>query len=382
MKEQELKNVLDNVEISEEIQNRISEKIQKAYSRKESNYMKSKKKFVITAVAATLALGITAFAATYMNWSNGFLSSLNISKSQMEKLQNSDNPLVAMPEVSDAHDGITVSTAQCLFDGNVIHLSFYVEGYELDPAKEPELKHINVLFDGEQAYNYDWYFFNGIDWTDRENPVMADGTPVNKDENGNLIPNYRIAGGKMEIDLNLTPVDENGNRISEADLKEKMITVIMRDFGDITGQWTLEWNLGSFEKGTEFTLNKELGNSNAKVTSAVLYSASAIINYDFPQTVIQSPVLDETGQSVETSDFAEPPAMVGVKLKDGTIYTDLQNGGTAGYENADTDEFTARINFSRIIDVDEIDSLLFLKGTNDNAERNITEDDCYAVTVK
>ncbi len=382
MKEQDLKNVMNNVEITEEMQNRILERTQNAYSQKGGHYMKTRKKFVITAAAAVLVLGITAFAAAHMDWSRGFLSNLNISEDQMNKLQDSGNPLVAMPAVSDSHDGITVSTEQCLFDGNVIHLSFYVDGYELAPSKEPELESINVLIDGKQAYNYDWNFYNGIDWSDRANPVMADGTPVREDENGALIPNYRIADGKMEINLNLSPVTENGKRMSEEDLKGKKITVIMQNFGDTAGEWTLEWNLGGFEKGSEFTLDAELGDTGAKVTSALFYSASAVITYDFPKTVIQDSGFDENGKLVKYTDYAEPPVMIGVKLKDGTVYTDIRNGGTSGYENGSTDEFVARINFSRIIETDEIESLLFIRETNEKAERKVTEDNCYVVNVR
>lgn len=378
MKEQELKDVLNKVEISEEMQNRILEKTKKAYQ-KEGHYMKSKKKLVVISLAATLALGTTAFAASYLNWSNGFLSSLHISKNQSEALQ--DNQLVTMPAVSDTHDGITVSTQQCLFDGNALHLSFYVEGYELDETIEPELEYINILFDDKEAHNYDWSFFNGIDWTDRNNPVMADGTPVKEDEDGNYIRNYRIADGKMEINLNMYPVDDNGKRLSEKDLEGKKITVLMQNFGDKTGKWTLEWNLGSFEKGTEFTLNEKLGDSNATVTSVVLYQASAIVNYHFPKTIIPITGFDEYGNEIETTDFVEAPTMIGVKLKDGTVYTDLQNGGSFGYENDNDEKCVARINFSRIIDVKEIESLLFLK-ENENFIQNITENDCYVVNIQ
>lgn len=343
--------------------------------------MKSKKKLVPIAIAATLVLGITAFAAV-THYSSGFLQKMNIDKKQMESLQNSDGTLVTMPNVSDTHDGITVSTAQCLFDGNSVRISFYVDGYELDNTTEPELEYLNILLDGEMGHNYDWNFFNGIDWTDRKNPVMADGTPVKEDEKGNYIPNYRTADGKMEIDLNWSPYVEGGGKLSGEDLDGKTITTIMQNFGDKKGKWVLEWKMENLEKGKTFTINSEFGNTGIKVNEVTLYSASAIVKFDFPKKDIEIDAYDENGKAYKTTDFEEPPELVGVKLKDGTVITDINDGGSGGYENGNLNEFVARTNFSKIIDTDKIESLLFIKNYPANGTIKITEKDCYAVKLK
>lgn len=62
MKEQELKDALNQIEISNEAIVRILEKSKKTSYRKGDSFMKSKKKFAIIAVAATFVLGATAFA--------------------------------------------------------------------------------------------------------------------------------------------------------------------------------------------------------------------------------------------------------------------------------------------------------------------------------
>lgn len=379
MKEQDLKNAVEKIKISNDAKMRILERTKN--NRKEENIMKSRKKFVPIAIAATLTLGITAFAAV-THWSSGFLQKMNINGEQMERLQDSDSSLVAMPNVSNTHDGITVSTAQCLFDGNAIHISFYVDGYELDKTEEPDLEYVNIYIDGKETHNYGFSFFNGIDWSDREHPVMADGTPVLEDADGNYIPNYRIADGKMEINLDLSPTDENGRRLSETDFENKEIKIVMGNFGDIKGEWILKWNLGGFEKGREVEINQELAGTGINVTSAVLYPASAIIRMNFPMVEITDTGLDESGNTITYSDFAEPPAFVGVKLKDGTVYTDLFGGGSEGYENGNRDEFVSRISFSRIIDTNEIDSLLFVKNPLADGKSRLTENDCYAVKLK
>lgn len=376
MKEQDLKNAVEKIKISNDAKMRILERTKN--NRKEENIMKSRKRLVPIAIAATLALGITAFAAV-THWSSGFLQKMNINGEQMERLQDSDSSLVAMPNVSDTHDGITVSTAQCLFDGNSVRISFYVEGYELDKTIEPELEYLNILLDGKIGHNYDWNFFDGIDWTNRKNPVMADGSPVQEDEDGNYIRNYRIADGKMEIDLNWSPFVDGDGRLSGDDLSGKTITVIMQNFGDKQGKWTLEWTLDNLEQGKTFTLDYALGNTGAKVNEVTLYSASCVVKYDSPKKDIETDAYDENGKLYKTTDFAEPPALVGVKLKDGTVLTDINDGGSNGYENGDLNEFVSRVNFSRIIDTDEIDSLLFVKN---QFKAKLTENDCYAVKLK
>ena len=62
MKEQELKDALNMIEISDETRAGILEKSKTTIDGKENNFMKSKKKFAVIAIAATRALGVTAFA--------------------------------------------------------------------------------------------------------------------------------------------------------------------------------------------------------------------------------------------------------------------------------------------------------------------------------
>ncbi|MBD5465079.1 MAG: hypothetical protein HDR22_04575 [Lachnospiraceae bacterium] len=337
------------------------------------------------AAAAALAVilgggSLTALAATYIHLSGGMQSHMNISDEQTAELQNTDDSLLSFPAVSDTQDGITVSVAQCLVDESNIRLAFYVDGYELENSVEPELEYLNILLDGQPANNYDWYFYSGIDWTDNKEPVMADGSPVLENAEGEIIPNYRIADGKMEIDLNMSPVDENGKSISA--LNGRVITVFLQNFGEHTGTWTLEWTLGGTDTSVEAKLNEALGNSGATVTVVKVSPISIDIYYDFAKREIVDTDVDENGNTIEYTDFSEPPRFVGVKMKDGTVYTGMFDGGTCGYESADTSIYIAQINLSRVINPENVQSLLFLK--EDSAvtgEHEITEKECYIVDL-
>lgn len=64
MREQDLKDALNQIEISEEMQKRILQSSKNMNYRKGDINMKSKKKFILIAVAATFILGITVFASS------------------------------------------------------------------------------------------------------------------------------------------------------------------------------------------------------------------------------------------------------------------------------------------------------------------------------
>ncbi len=68
MKERELKEVINRIEISGKARVRILEKIKKTDYGKEHCFMKSKKRLAIAAVAATFILGATAFALNNMTF--------------------------------------------------------------------------------------------------------------------------------------------------------------------------------------------------------------------------------------------------------------------------------------------------------------------------
>ncbi|MCM1160685.1 MAG: sigma-70 family RNA polymerase sigma factor [Roseburia sp.] len=296
-----------------------------------------------------------------------------------EGITEADTPL-SFPEVSDTQGDITVSVAQCLLDENNIRLAFYVDGYGLDNSMEPELEYLNILLDGKPIYNYDWEFYSGIDWTDNREPVMADGSPVQENAKGEIIPNYQTANGKMEIDLNMSPVDENGKSISALNGRE--ITVFLQNFGEHAGTWTLKWTLGGADTTVEVKLNETLGNSGATVTAVKVSPISIHVYYDFAKRETMDSGVDENGNTIESADFAEPPRFVGLKMKDGTVYTRILDGGTYGYENGDASTYIAKVGISQVIDPKDVQSLLFLKDNDVVAsEHKITEKECYVVDI-
>lgn len=334
------------------------------------------------AIVAAVVVGggsMTALAAACIHWSDGMKGKMHVTEEQMMELQNSDDTPLSFPSATDTQGDITVSTAQCLLDENTIRAAFYVDGYELQEGAEPQLESLNILLDGEPANNYEWSFYTGIEWDENGNPSMADGSAVKGTEH-EILPNYRTADGRMEIDVIMSPVDQNGKPLKN--LAGKEITVQMENFGETMGTWTLEWTLEGTATVVEQELNEALGNSGATVTNVSLSPMSAKVCYDFAMKEVTEKIIDENGKETETVDYAEPPQFVGFKMTDGTVYTAITDGGTSGYEDKDSSLYVAEFRLSRIMNPKEVQSLLFLKDEITNVEQEITEEQCYVVNMK
>lgn len=145
---------------------------------------------------------------------------------------------------------------------------------------------------------------------------------------------------------------------------------------------TLEWTLEGTGAVVEKELDEVLGNSKATVKAVQISPISIKVSYDFAPQLIYDVGVDENGKKVEYSDYAEPPKFVGVKMVDGTLYTEINDGGTFGYEDAESSMFTAKVSLRGVINPEEVQSLLFIRDDITQTEEGITEEQCYVVDIK
>lgn len=96
--------------------------------------------------------------------------------------------------------------------------------------------------------------------------------------------------------------------------------------------------------------------------------------------LVQNYVLDISGAKNMTSD-EKYAVLSGVKLKDGTMLTDIVE---AGNENTNTaGEYELLFTTDRILDVNQVESLLFWKNTSgdeDGEDAQYTLNDFYEVS--
>ena len=128
---------------------------------------------------------------------------------------------------------------------------------------------------------------------------------------------------------------------------ENLGTLYKTDFtNEKDGVWKFEMKLPDVSAAKHFDINKELSGADITVTDAEISPISMRVNYTVSADMEANE--DEIGI----------PEVKGVILKDGTRIPYLADGGNVGY----TDEAHAYhiTGYDRVVDVDEIQSLLLL----------------------
>lgn len=362
---------------------------------------KHRKKIIATAFAAALAVcTATAGAAAFMKWSSALEKGLQVTEEQKQTAE--DSGLASFPDLSVTNGDVTVTLQQCIADNYYAFLSFKVEGYTVEPGIEPGFDGFDVQVNGEGVTS-GGSFFDGLVRGEDGKAVLADGSPIPVDENGNSMLDYMQEDGSLEYRINLAGDYRTGS------LLNKPIHVTLANLGYYTekaeaietaaeGTWEFDWVLGG--DGSIYTAecNEPLGDTGATVTGAEISPISIKAIYDFPRQEITETGYDtyyeevngetrEITEPFEHTTYKEPPALIGVKLKDGTLLTHLYMGpGQLGYTDDTSNQYVYRFAIDRILDVDQVQSLLFKKDSPDIPELEsgyiLTEDDMYIVDIR
>ncbi len=332
------------------------------------------------AAAAALFVGVAGIsAAAYMQWSKALEEHLRITEEQHKELEESR--IASAVGQSVTQNGVTVTMEESIVDNNCAHLAFKVEGYELEAGKEPGFGQTAVQVDGKGDFPGGWSssFYDGLVAGNDGKAVFADGTPLTDDSQ----ISYAMEDGSLEYLVTMMS-SEKGYFIG------KPIHVELKDLGtysgkeedvlpDVEGTWSFDWTMeGSGERKT-CEMDAALGDSGASVVKAELSPVSISVVYDFPMQEETELGIDETtGETFIHTTYAEPPFFTGVRLKDGTLYTGIFNGGSTRYTD---DEFETMTILSRAIDVDQVESLAFVKSYPEG-EQPLSEENLYFVPVE
>lgn len=306
--------------------------------------------------AAVIALSTITAGAAYLKWSKGLEKELAVTDEQKEKAEGTG--LAGFPNLSVEDQGITITAQQSIIDNYYGYLAFKVEGYQAGKGEKPDFDGLSITVDGKDiSYTY------GV-------------------EAGAVVDE----AGSFEYQIQLYADGGKGSMI------DKKIEVEFSDLGVIRekagmaedvikGNWAFKWKLTGSDEIYTAKVNEKLGDSGATVTGAEVSPISIKAVYDFPAKMIKEKAYDESaGTEYEAEMLAEPPLLAGVKLKDGTLVMDTQ-GGVLGYTDGGKKNYEERYGMGRILDVDEVESLLFVKKPLEE-ERELTEDDLYVVNIR
>lgn len=358
-------------------------KISSTHKRRKNHMRRSTKRKAIAAaaVAAAVLVGGTAYAAVH--WSRGLSESMHITEEQKTELEKTD--IVSFVGQSVTKGDVTVSTEQCIVDNYCAYISFRVSGYQIGEGQEPGFGTINVSVDGkadmDENSNFNWVgsFYNGIVMGPNGEAAYADGTTPD----GDITERFVQDDGSMEFILILS-TNEKGLFIN------KPVHVEFNGLGtvakaaytpDLEENFAFDWTFTGSSEAKEIDLNEVLGDSGATVTHTEISPVSFCVTYEFPRVEIPTEAVDENGNVIPMTEYKEPPAPKGVRMKDGTMYPYLLCGpGSMGYESKDSDTYCCRLSTDRVIDPDQVESILFLKSVPEG-EGVLTEENFYMVPV-
>lgn len=334
----------------------------------------SRKKILILAAAAVLTLGSMTVFAAYRNWSKSLSEGMRATDEQKAQLENEGAVVfpvqeqaqddAAMAMQSQTCNGVTVTATQSITDNYAAHLVFKIDGYELPEGAEPLFENFIVTVGGDTDYNMSASFYDGLVAGEDGRVEYADGSPI--DYNGNFA-RYVQEDGSMEYQITLFH-EEKGYFLGKdvhvefENLGTAGKAVYLSD-NEVQGKWSFDWNLKGTDSMYEYTLEEPLGDTGAVVTFAEISPITMHVKYQFPYQTYTEQGVDENGNTVSAELFTEVPNLMGVRLKDGTVYPYLCSGvGVEGYlQDPSGGTYEAIYANDRIITPDQVAYLLFRK---------------------
>lgn len=349
----------------------------------------SGKKKLLFLLAATLIMGTMTAAAVYTRWSITAQTRYNPSQDVKEQAEKSglsvmleetkgkENPNEVL-SVTD--QGVTITAVQTIVDNYRAEITFRIEGFELPEDKEPFAWPM-VTIDG----NLDFYgsqtggFFDGTTRNDKGEWVYAsDGSPVKYDDTKPFSPailDYVADDGSLEythyISFNETDGRYFGKEIAfsfhSIDLQSDQKAGMPEP--QVEGNWELKWTLTGTGDSISITPNVKIGDSEV-----------ILLNAEIGQKTIRA--------RYHVDDYWEgwdelvtlPQAVQGVRMKDGSEH--ICGASTSGFEDQENMiYFTESDIYDAILDIRQVESLMFHKGWELDANGEPTIQTFYYIPV-
>ena len=339
---------------------------------------KSRKKYVIAALVATMTVGAVSAYAAYTNWSHGMKEELRISEEQQKNLEA--NGMAAFSDASVTDAGVTVTAQQSITDNYYTYLSFKVEGYSVEKGVQPDFETISVTADGQDV-SWGGRFYDGMISGDDGMVVNADGSAPETEADGSMIENYVMDDGSLEYHMILKSHEKGfftGKQL-HVELENLGTVAKAQYFPDIEGNWILDMSLGGADTAKYIETNEKLGDTETIVTGVELSPVSMRVTYDFPKTEPRMEEFEDENGEIQTIAWpAQPPFAFGIRLKDGTVMKYISAGSeSTGYTSEEGQEYVVSFPLDRVIDPDQVEAVLF-REYNEESNEHLT----YEVPLK
>jgi len=373
------------------IQNMDADLIEEAefgtFQKKQTGFSGRKK--LLFVLAATLIMGTMTAAAVYTRWSTTAQTRYNPSQDVKEQAEKSGLSVMleetkgaANPNevLSVTDQGVTITAVQSIVDNYRAEITFRIEGFELPEDKEPFAWPM-VTIDG----NLDFYgsqtggFYDGTTRNDKGEWVYAsDGSPVKYDDTKPFSPailDYVADDGSLEythyISFNETDGRYFGKEIvfsfHSIDLQSDQKAGMPEP--QVEGNWELKWTLTGTSDSISITPNVKIGDSDVVLLDAQIGQLSLRTRYQ----------VDEYWEGWDEL-VTLPQGVCGVRMKDGSEHRCVAS--TYGFEDQEKMVYFMESQmFDAILDVSQVESLMFHKGWELDANGKPTIQTFYYIPV-
>lgn len=349
----------------------------------------SGKKKLLFLLAATLIMGTMTAAAVYTRWSTTAQIRYNPSQDVKEQAQKSGLSVMLeetkgkenSDEVLSVTDqGVTITAVQSIVDNYRAEITFRIEGFELPEGEEP-FAWPRVTVDGNRGFygSQTGGFYDGTTRNDKGEWVYAsDGSPVKFDDTKPFSPailDYVADDGSLEYTHYISFLETDGRYFG----KEIVFSFHSLDFQSdkkslateprVEGNWELKWTLTGTSDSISVTPNVKIGDSDVILLDAQIGQKSIRARY-------------------QVDDYWEgwnelvtlPQAVQGVRMKDGSEHR--CGASTSGFEDQENMiYFTEMDIYDAILDISQVESLMFHKGWELDANGNPTIQTFYYIPL-
>lgn len=326
-----------------------------------------KKQIAATAGICVLAVsGISAVAAIHHYWGRGMNGNIQASDAQQQELTENgvakvyrEDPDYTSLAVTDS--GITIAPDTVIVDDRYAYMSFRISGYSVADGKEPGFDTVNVYLgenpeDDGAWVNMSGTMYDGIISDENGMAVYEDGSPLEADEDGNIISYYTDSEGNMEYNIQAMVAKENDSLLG------RTMHVEFKNLGTVEkalftpaveGDWNFELILPDVSSAQDIKVGQKVEGTDFVMEDINISPVSIKVNY----SVSEAPEVKEDDLGI--------PEVKGVVLRDGTKIPYLIGGSRIGYTDSTRTSAYQMAGYERVIDVDEVAALIVWTSNED-----------------
>ena len=330
----------------------------------------SGRKLLALSLAAVLILTTMTAAAVYVRWPDSILQDFPF-RDQDKQAAEQAGLASFPPTVSTTDQGVTISVAQTLMDPYRAVIIFRIEGVKLPKDAVPQADWEITMRDRDAA-NGAYGFFNGILETAPGVLTYSDGSPLKRDENGTSIPRFSGEDGSLEYSVSLTfDTPQSPSTLVTARCSGIYLQNDEEEIPLVEGSWELSWNMTGSAQSRIVEPDIPIGDSGYFLKRAELSSLTAILEISGTDRTPDSPSVKRMSYGV--------PDLEGVMLKDGS-YIPVPTGTICSVKPLGNQTVLCN-SCIQVVDVDQIDALVFGNGNAELVDGEYVWCDSYVVPI-